>query len=428
MAPTYEVNADRRYSIAVVGGGIGGLCTAIGLLHQGVPVEIYEAASSFAEIGAGVSLGPNAARAMKLIDPAIHDGFLRCATSNGWSDRQNYWFSFRKGQDTSDKYGERFYDLWCETGQASVHRARYLDELVALVPKEVAHFGKRLEEVVDTGDAVTLRFADGTTAKHDALIGCDGIKSRVRVALLGAEHPAAHAVFSGKYAYRGLIPMDDAAELVGDELARNAQMYLGHGGHILTFPIEQGKTMNVVAFGTKQDGKWADAEWVKPLDRDAMFKDFEGWVESTRQILTLMQKPDIWALFNHLPAPTYFRNRICILGDAAHASTPHNGAGAGQAIEDALVMSRVLAQVFDAKDLPRAFAAYDQVRRPRSQAQVKAAYDSGWLYDLQAPGIMDDWDKVKDKLATKQDFIWDHDLESDVAKVVKVFHGEAAML
>lgn len=365
---------------------------------------------------------------MKLIDPAIHDGFLRCATSNGWSDRQNYWFSFRKGQDTSDKYGERFYDLWCETGQASVHRARYLDELVALVPKEVAHFGKRLEEVVDTGDAVTLRFADGTTAKHDALIGCDGIKSRVRVALLGAEHPAAHAVFSGKYAYRGLIPMDDAAELVGDELARNAQMYLGHGGHILTFPIEQGKTMNVVAFGTKQDGKWADAEWVKPLDRDAMFKDFEGWVESTRQILTLMQKPDIWALFNHLPAPTYFRNRICILGDAAHASTPHNGAGAGQAIEDALVMSRVLAQVFDAKDLPRAFAAYDQVRRPRSQAQVKAAYDSGWLYDLQAPGIMDDWDKVKDKLATKQDFIWDHDLESDVAKVVKVFHGEAAML
>ncbi|KAI7615539.1 hypothetical protein KC319_g19667, partial [Hortaea werneckii] len=138
MKPNYEVNKDRKYSVAVVGGGIGGLCTAIGLLHQGVPVEIYEAASSFAEIGAGVSLGPNAARAMKLIDPAIHAGFLRCVTNNGWPDRQNYWFSFRKGQDTPDKYGERFFDLWCETGQASVHRARYLDELVALVPKDIA--------------------------------------------------------------------------------------------------------------------------------------------------------------------------------------------------------------------------------------------------------------------------------------------------
>ncbi|KAI6791152.1 putative salicylate hydroxylase [Hortaea werneckii] len=428
MEPNYEVNKDRKYSVAVVGGGIGGLCTAIGLLHQGVPVEIYEAASSFAEIGAGVSLGPNAARAMKLIDPAIHAGFLRCVTNNGWPDRQNYWFSFRKGQDTQDKYGERFFDLWCETGQASVHRARYLDELVALIPKEIAHFGKRLESVEDHGDSVTLRFADGTLAKHDALIGCDGIKSKVRHAVIGADHPAAHAVFSGKYAYRGLIPMDDAAKLMGDELARNAQMYLGHGGHILTFPIEQGKTMNVVAFGTKADGKWEDVEWVKPLDREAMFRDFEGWVDSTKQILTLMQKPDIWALFNHLPAPTYFKNRVCILGDAAHASTPHNGAGAGQAIEDALIISRVMAHVFNPEDLPRAFAVYDAVRRPRSQAQVKAAYDSGWLYDLQAPGIMDDWGKLKKILATKQAFIWDHDLEGDMVRAVSMYKDGMAKL
>jgi len=275
-------------------------------------------------------LGPNAARAMKLIDPAIYAGFMGCATNNGWPDRQNYWFSFRKGQDTSSKFGTRFLDLFCETGQTSVHRARFLDELVALIPPEIAHFGKRFEGVDENDGHLVLRFADGTTAQHDALIGCDGIKSKVRAAVLGKDHPAANAVFSGKYAYRGLIPMEDAAALMGDELARNSQMYLGHGGHILTFPIEHGKTMNVVAFGTKADGKWEDPEWVKPMDRDAMFKDYEGWVESTRQILSLMQKPDIWALFNHLPAPTYFKNRTCLLGDAAHASTPHNGAGAGK--------------------------------------------------------------------------------------------------
>lgn len=365
---------------------------------------------------------------MKLIDPAIYAGFRRCATNNGWPDRQNFWFSFRKGQDTSSKFGTRFFDLWCETGQSSVHRARFLDELVALVPKDIAHFGKRLDEVEDTGDNVTLRFADGTSATHSALIGCDGIKSKVRQHLLGADHPAAHAVFSGKYAYRGLIPMADAAALMGDELARNSQMYLGHGGHILTFPIEHGQTMNVVAFGTKADGKWDDAEWVKPLDREAMFKDFEGWVESTRQILSLMQKPDIWALFNHLPAPTYFRDRICILGDAAHASTPHNGAGAGQAIEDALCMSRVMAHVYRSADIPRAFAAFDKVRRPRSQAQVKQANESGWLYDLQLPGYMDDWEKVRDRLATKQQWLWEHDLEADVREAERVYAEETARL
>ncbi|EMC99630.1 hypothetical protein BAUCODRAFT_343349 [Baudoinia panamericana UAMH 10762] len=428
MAPKYELHPERKYSIAIVGGGIGGLCTAIGLLHQGVPVHIYEAAPAFAEIGAGVSLGPNAARAMKLIDSKIYDGFCRCRTNNSWPDRQHYWFSFRKGEDTSSKFGTRFYDMWCETGQSSVHRARFLDELVALVPSEIAHFGKRLESVQDKGDKVIIRFGDGTSAEHSALIGCDGIKSKVRIALFGNDHPAAHAVFTGKYAYRGLIPMEEAAKLMGDELARNSQMYLGHGGHILTFPIEQGKTMNVVAFGTKEDGKWEDPEWVKPLDRAQMEKDYEGWVEATRQILSLMQKPDMWALFNHPPTPTYFKNRVCILGDAAHASGPHNGAGASQAIEDALIMSRVMARVFNAADVPRAFAAYDRVRRPRSQYQVKMAYEGGLLYDLQLPGYMDDWDKVKELLSTKQHWIWNHDLEADIREVERIFAEETARL
>lgn len=100
----------------------------------------------------------------------------------------------------------------------------YLDELVKLVPQEVAHFGKRLEDIEEREDHVVLRFHDGTSAIHDAVIGCDGVKSRARQIVLGSDHPAAAATFSGKYAYRGLIPMNDAAGLLGDELARNAQM------------------------------------------------------------------------------------------------------------------------------------------------------------------------------------------------------------
>ena len=362
-----------------------------------------------------------------MIDPAIHEGFLNCATNNSWPDKQKLWFSFRKGEDGT-KFGANFFDLVCETGQMSVHRARYLDELVALVPDEIAHFGRRLENVEDKGEHVILHFHDGTTAKHSAVIGCDGVKSRTRQVMLGKDHPATEPEFSGKYAYRGLIPMEEAAALMGDELARNSQMYFGHGGHILTFPIEKGKTMNVVAFSTKQDGKWEDPEWVKPMDKEAMFKDFEGWTEATQQILSMMQKPDVWALFDLPSLPTYFKNRICLLADSAHASCPHNGAGAGQAIEDALCMSRLMRLVYDSADIPRAFAAYDKARRPRSQRQVKVARDSGWLYDLQLPGYMDDWEKIKELLATKQLWIWNHDLEADVREAERVFNEETSRL
>ena len=327
---------------------------------------------------------------MQLIDPQIYEGFLRCATNNEWPSKQGFWFSFRKGQDSNNKYGEHLLDLPCSTGQQSVHRAHFLDELVRLVPKEATHFGKRLEDVEDKGDHVVLHFQDGTTAKHNAVICCDGVKSRARQIVLGKEHPAATAEFTGKYAYRGLIPMEEAAALMGDELARNAQMYLGHGGHILTFPIEKGKTMNVVAFSTKEDGRW-DGEWVQPMKKTAMFDDFSGWSESVEKILTLMQKPDTWALFDHPPASTYVKDRICLLGDSAHASTPHCGAGAGQAIEDALIMSRAMRLVYDDKDIPKAFEAYEQLRKGRSQRLVKNSRSSGLLYDLQMPGVEDDW-------------------------------------
>ncbi|OAF60454.1 hypothetical protein VC83_03624 [Pseudogymnoascus destructans] len=87
------------------------------------------------------------------------------------------------------------------------HRAHFLNELVKLIPDEVPEFGKRLKNIEESGDKMVMTFEDGTTAEADAVIGCDGIKSRTREILLGKYHEAAHAVFSGKYAYRRLIPM-----------------------------------------------------------------------------------------------------------------------------------------------------------------------------------------------------------------------------
>ncbi|CAL3964468.1 unnamed protein product, partial [Diplocarpon coronariae] len=125
-------------------GGIGGLFMAIGLLHQNIPCTIYEAAHAFAEIGAGVSFGPNAVRAMSLIDPEIKRGYDEIATSNAFPEKKKFWFDFNLGQredgwkdlKAPGKEGERIAQVVAgDTGQSSVHRAHFLDKLVKLVPE-----------------------------------------------------------------------------------------------------------------------------------------------------------------------------------------------------------------------------------------------------------------------------------------------------
>lgn len=252
-------SSSKSYSLAVVGGGISGLCLAIGLLQYDIPLTIYEAAPHFGEIGAGVAFGPNAGRAMELLSPKIYQAFLKCKTGNADNSKSDSWFTIRVGDARKEdkegyvregkKVGDALFDVPMHSGggRGGVYRAHFLDELVKEMPDGVAKFDKRLVELGEAQDGsgdVVLTFADGSTAQHSAVIGCDGIKSLTRKWLVGRDNPASKAVFSGKYAYRGLIPMDEAVEILGDDAARNSQMYLGYHGHLLTFPIAHGKTMN----------------------------------------------------------------------------------------------------------------------------------------------------------------------------------------
>jgi salicylate hydroxylase len=252
-------SSPKPFDIAIVGGGISGLTLAIALLQYNIPITIYESAPRFGEIGAGVAFGPNAVRAMEMIHPKINEAFEKCKTDNTWGSQHLTWFTVRVGDarrgdkngyvKPGKKVGDALFEVKYEKDARSggVYRAHFLDELVKSVPDGVAKFGKRCVDITDADDGSgnkVLHFEDGTTAKHNAIIGCDGIKSTTRRILLGKDDPASNAVFSGKYAYRGLIPMDKAVEILGEEEAQNSQMYFGYHGHLLTFPVEKGKTMN----------------------------------------------------------------------------------------------------------------------------------------------------------------------------------------
>ena len=221
-------NDPKSFSLAIVGGGIGGLCLTDALVHYNVPIHVYEDAPSLGEIGAGVGLGPPALRAMELLDPAIYEGYLSCQTTNVSPAEQGRFFNFRYGMEKPSSDGMEAMQLICDVRSggvtSSVHRARFLNELVKLLPKEMASFGKRLVGIEEEGEGVVLKFADGTQARHDAIVGCDGIKSEVRKLLLGKDDKASEAVFSGKFCYRGLAPAEKAIEMLGEELATESQM------------------------------------------------------------------------------------------------------------------------------------------------------------------------------------------------------------
>lgn len=119
----------------------------------------------------------------------------------------------------------------------------------------------------------------------------------------------------------------------------------------------------------------------------------------------------MWALFDMLPAPTYYKGNVVLLGDAAHASTPHQGAGAGQALEDAFILSMLLGdkKTRCAWDIPAAFRAYDAIRRPRSQKVVSTSRAAGATYALQGQA-RDDLDKVGEELLQRYKWIWDEDM------------------
>lgn len=430
--PARECAPEQKpFTIAICGGGIGGVALAIGLLRRNVPFHIYESAHAFGEVGAGLAFGPNALRAMGLIDPRIKERYGKRATSNAFPEKKEVFLDFYAGMDCGvGKAGQKVATLKAgDVGHSTVRRSHFLDEMVALVPSENVTFRKKVVEVEELADGVRLHFADGGTADASAAVGCDGVKSKLRQIILGAEDAAAHPVFAGTYAYRGLIPIEKAVALLGDEMARNGVMWLGNHGHVLTFPIQKGEVMNVVAVKPKPDGVWTDEQWVLPMtdDRRKIESDFQDWGSTVKNIVSLLEHPDVWALFDDPPARTYFRNRTCLYGDAAHASTPHQGAGAGMALEDAYVLSSLLgALVLERRsddDVVHAFRAYDHVRRPRTQGLVRTSREASEVYDLMREGLGDDAEKVKENLMTRFRWIWDEDLEGEVDVAMGLLRG-----
>lgn len=168
---------------------------------------------------------------------------------------------------------------------------------------------------------------------------------------------------------------------------------------------------------------WESDKWIMPASYDELDRLFTGWGKKARDLIELIDTPSlaVWAMRDDLPAATYTVGHVAMMGDAAHATTPFQGQGAGQAIEDALVLETLLGRVHDPKHIPYAFEAYDQVRKARSQRVVTTSREAGKLFGMMTEGVGSDLQKIREKTETRMHWIWNRDLARQNEEAVALF-------
>ncbi|MDS0139121.1 FAD-dependent monooxygenase [Amycolatopsis sp. CM201R] len=324
----------------MVGGGIGGLAAAAGLHRVGWTVTVLEKAPEFGDVGAGISLWPNAQRGLDELGVDLGDR-LAPQREGGFRDRRGRRITRFDAAEFERRHGRPL---------GAIHRRDLIAALRDAVPAESLRTGEEVTEVREDG----LVRVGGEELRADVVVAADGIHSRVRHALF-PDHP--EPVYAGSTAFRGV------AHLPGTGLSTS----FDRGTEVGVLPLTGGDVY-----------WWISALAAPGTRRSDLEPAFRGWHDP---IPALLAATPAEAVLHHdlyylgTPLPTYTRGRVVLLGDAAHAMPPFLGQGGGQAIEDAVV----LAHVVSTQDIDTALVRYDRQRRPRSQHVVRESVRMGKL-------------------------------------------------
>ena len=270
--------------VLIAGGGIGGLAAALALLQQGIDVDVYEQASELREVGAGMQISPNGNRALDSL--GVFESLKKLSTeADGkeirlWNTGKT-WKLFDLGDAAIKRYGFPYMTVF------RPNLLQVLADAVRRLKPEAIHLGARCIGVSQNDHQVTLEFEGGEKVSGVALIGADGVHSKVRPALFGADS----LLFSGMVAWRTLIPM----ELLPAEMARNvATNWVGPGGHVVHYPLKGGSVMNFV--GTLEGNAWTSPPWNARASVAECTEAFRGWHEDVHAMISKAPSILKWAL------------------------------------------------------------------------------------------------------------------------------------
>ena len=314
--------------ILIAGGGIGRLAAALALSRQGARVELIEQAATFAEVGAGIQIGPNVTRILR--DWGLETGLRGVASfPHGLLARDA-----RSGRELGHlPLGERVERLY-DAPYACIHRADLHQLLLQAVQARGVplQLNQRLAEVQLTEGRVQVRTEQGLTRSPSLLVGADGLWSRSRQAL-GLQEPPR---FTGHLAYRGLVP------LAQPPVKPQVTVWMGPRLHIVQYPVQAGRALNVVAI-VHGELPPNPQDWDHAAHAAHLFQALGPISRPLQQTLEAVPVWRLWALNDRPPlssAAQMGQGAVALLGDAAHPMRPYLAQGAGMAIEDAQVLAQ----------------------------------------------------------------------------------------
>jgi 2-polyprenyl-6-methoxyphenol hydroxylase-like FAD-dependent oxidoreductase len=362
----------RSRTIIVAGAGIGGLTAALALIRAGFRVVVIEQAARLEETGAGIQLSPNAARVLiglglreRLVPSVVAPDAVVIKTAEDAK-------LARLPLGTAEtRYGAPYW---------MIHRG---DLQAALLGAALGHpditltLDATVDGYVTHADGVTLQVRRGAALEEvhaAAVVGADGLWSRVRT-LAGETAPPR---FARRAAWRALVLADAVAPSFQ---APTIHLWLGHGSHLVHYPVKAGAMINIVAIA-------ADAEpsdgWSTAASPDEVLRRFapESWARPARDLLALPERWLKWPLYDRPPRAHRGRGAVTLIGDAAHPMLPFLAQGAAMAIEDAAVLADALAAT---NDVAAALRRYEDTRGPRVARVQRAARRNDTVYHLPWP-------------------------------------------
>jgi len=368
----------KKPSVAIVGAGMGGLAAASTLGQVGFDAQVYEQAPHLERIGAGIQMMPNAMKVLRRI--GVEDR-VRALSFQPYSHLNRVWNTgqvMRELPMPEDLFGAPYLCL---------HRGDLQAALLSALPSEIVHLGKKLTAIDPQPGGVSLRFADGTRAEADALIGADGVHSVVREFVAGPDTP----IHKGRIAYRAVYP---AGLLNGRDIGPSRTKWWGLDRHIVIYYITAQRSEIYFVTSVPEPAEWLTREsWSAKGDMQELRAAYRGFHPDVRAVLDACPDCHKWAILEREPLSRWSHGRVTLLGDACHPMTPYMAQGAATAIEDAAVLARCLAET-EGQDIAGSFRRYEASRKPRT-AKIQAISsantwmkggddDTSWLYGYDA--------------------------------------------
>lgn len=356
--------------VLIVGGGIGGLAAAIALRRAGMQPIVFERAPELREVGAGLTLWPNAIKALRKIGCA--DAIEKTAACLTRSESRTWNGKLLAELDLAA--------LASRVGAPTlgIHRADLQHLLADATGPGVLRLGMTCTAFTQGPHGVTVRFANGEQEKGDLLIGADGLRSSVRPLVVGSQKPR----YAGYTAWRGVADVEAT-----DVPDGTAVVAAGRGSQAGFLPLGHGRTY---WFATVNVG---ENEMLMGSTRAVLARRFADWYAPIPALISATDETAIIRtdIYDRKPATAWGVGRVTLLGDAAHPTTPNLGQGACQALEDAAVLARCLAE--RPADPATALRDYEAARMPRTADVVNRSWEIGrWLaVESRVANFVRDW-------------------------------------